>query len=175
VSHSGERALSDPRGRIEALLLQSPGLHFREIKRRLVLGNGVLGYHLRILMRSGSIESERDGQFVRFYPTSTLHEERTLISILRQPRLREIITFLITHPGSDFKAIVCELKLSSSTISWHLKRLEQIGVVAREKTGAGLIRFEVANPQELARILSNYKLSFLDKAVDSFLDTWEIL
>jgi len=168
-------ALSDPRARIEALLLRSPGLHFREIKRRLRLANGVLGYHLRILMGLGVIESEHDRQFVRFYPTSTLHEERMLISILRQPRLREIITFLILHPGADYKAIVQELNLSSSTISWHLKRLEQIGVVAREKTGAGLTCFEVAKPQELTRILSTYKLSFLDKAVDNFLDTWENL
>ncbi len=125
-------------------------------------------------MRSGVIESERDSQFVRFYPTSFLHEERRLISVLRQPRPREIITFLILHPGSDYKAIVQELNLSSSTISWHLKRLEQIGVVERERAGA-LTCFEVARPQELTRILSTYKLSFLDKAVDSFLNTWENL
>jgi len=167
--------LSDSRARIEALLLRSPGLHFREIQRRLSLANGVLGHHLRTLLRSGVLESERDSQFVRFYPTSILHEERTLISILRQSRLREIITFLISHPGSDYKAIVQELNLSSSTISWHLKRLEQLGVVARGKTGAGLVCFQVAKPQELRRILSTYKLSFLDKAVDSFLDTWENL
>jgi len=166
-------ALSDARARIEALLLRSPGLHFREIKRRLGLANGVLGYHLRILMGSGFIESERDGQFVRFYPTSIIHEQRTLISILRQPRLREIITFLILHPGADYKAIVQQLNLPSSTISWHLKRLEEMGVVTREKTG--LSCFQVAKPQELTRILSTYKLSFLDKAVDNFLDTWEYL
>ena len=168
-------ALSDPRARIEALLLRSPGLHFREIKRRLGLANGVLGYHLRILTGLGCIESERDGQFVRFYPTSILHEERTLISVLRQPRLREIITFLILHPGADYKAIVHELKLSSSTISWHLKRLEEMGVVTREKTGAGLSCFQVPKSQELMRILSIYKLSFLDNAVNAFLDTWENL
>ncbi len=126
-------------------------------------------------MGLGVIESEGDGQFVRFYPTSILHEERTLISILRQPRLREIITFLISHPGSEYKSIVQQSHLSSSTISWHLKRLEQLGVVAREKTDAGVTCFEVAKSQELTRILSTYKLSFLDKAVDAFLDTWENL
>jgi len=126
-------------------------------------------------MKSGNIQSERDGQFVRFYPTSILHEERILISILRQPRPREIITFLILHPGSDFKAVAHELNLSSSTIGWHLKRLERLELVARQKTDAGLTCFEVVKPQELTRILSTYKLSFLDKAVDSFLDTWENL
>ena len=139
------------------------------------MANGVLEYHLRILIGLGVIESERDNQFVRFYPTSILHEERTLISILRQPRLREIITFLISHPGSDYKAIVRELNLSSSTISWHLKRLEQLGVVARGESGAGLTCFEVAKSQELTRILSTYRLSFLNKAVEVFLDTWENL
>ena len=168
-------ALSDSRARIEALLLRSPGLHFREIKRRLGLGNGALENHLRTLMGLGVIESERDRQFVRFYPTSILHEERTLISVLRQPRLREIITFLILHPGADYKAIIQELKLSSSTISWHLKRLEEMGVVTREKTGAGLSCFQVPKSQELMRILSIYKLSFLDNAVNAFLDTWENL
>jgi predicted transcriptional regulator len=125
-------------------------------------------------MGLGVIESERDRQFVRFYPTSILQEERTLISVLRQPRLREIITFLIIHPGADYKAIVQELNLSSSTISWYLNRLEEMGVVTREKTGAGL-SFQVAKSQELTRILSTYKLSFLDNAVNTFLDTWENL
>jgi len=97
-----------------------------------------------------------------------------LISVLRQPRLREIITFLIIHPGADYKAIVQELNLSSSTISWYLNRLEEMGVVTREKTGAGL-SFQVAKSQELTRILSTYKLSFLDNAVNTFLDTWENL
>ena len=126
-------------------------------------------------MKSGIIESERDGQFVRFYPTSTAHEDRTLISILRQPRLRKIITFLILRPRSDYKAIVQDLKPSIPTISWHIKRLEQLGVIRREKSLDGLTYFEVANTQEVTRILSTYKLSFLDKTVESFLDTWENL
>jgi len=167
--------LSDVRTVIEALVLRSPGLHFRGIQRKLGLANGVLEHHLRTLLRSRIIESERDGQFVRFYSPSTLPKERTLISILRQARLREIIRFLISHPGSDYKAVVQELKLSTSTISWHLGRLERMGVVTREKNSIGLTCFVVKRPQELTRIILAYRLNFLDKAVDSYLDTWESL
>ncbi|HKM75289.1 MAG TPA: winged helix-turn-helix transcriptional regulator [Candidatus Bathyarchaeia archaeon] len=168
--------MSDSRRRIGGLLLRSPGLHFREIQRRLGLANGALEHHLRTLLRSGTIESERDGQFVRFYPPPILHEERTYISILRHPRLREIITFLILRPESDYKTIAQELNLSPSTITWYLKRLEQVGVVTREKRkGSELTCFEISEPEKLAKILSAYRQSFLDKAVDSFLDTWENL
>jgi predicted transcriptional regulator len=128
-----------------------------------------------MLLRSGVIESEHDGQFVRFYSPATLTEDRTLISILRQARLREIISFLMQHPGSDYKAIVQELGLSTPTISWHISRLEQMGVVARQKTNTGLICFAVTNPQELTRVISTYRLSLIDKTIDSFLDTWESL
>ena len=156
--------------------MRSPGLHFREIQRRLGLANGALEHHLRTLLRSGIIESERDGQFVRFYPPPILHEERTYISILRQPRLREIITFLILRPESDYKTIAQELNLSPSTITWYLKRLEQMGVITREKRrGSELTCFQISEPEKLAKILSVYRQSFLDKAVDSFLDTWENL
>lgn len=156
--------------------MRSPGLHFREIQRRLHLANGALEHHLRTLLRSGSLESERDGQFVRFYPPPIRHEERVYISILRQPRLREIITFLILRPGSDYRTIAQELNLSPSTITWHLKRLQQVGVVTRgKKNDSELICFQISEPERLTKILSAYRQSFLDKAVDSFLDTWENL
>lgn len=175
ASYFGERNLTDRRMQVEALLLRFPGLHFREIKRRLNLGNGTLEHHLRALTRSGIIEPERDGQFVRFYPSFILHDERRLISILRQSRLREIVTFLSSNPKSNRTAIVQELNLSSSTLSWHLARLEQIGIVRREKNSDGLTCFTVTNPQEVFRIISTYKLSVLDKVIDGFLDTWEHL
>jgi predicted transcriptional regulator len=152
----------------------SPGLHFREIKRRLGLANGTLNYHLMMLMKSGTIELEHDGHYIRFYPTSLIHEERTLISILRQPRQRAIVTFLLQHPEADYCAIVRELKLSPSTIVWYLKRLEQSGVVKCErKSGCRSVCFGIAEPEKMIKILSTYKLSFLDKAVDRFLATWE--
>ena len=156
--------------------MRSPGLHFREIQRRLNLANGALEHHLRTLLRSGILESERDGQFVRFYLPTIRHEERVYLSILRQPRLREIITFLILRSGSDYRTIAQELNLSLSTITWHLKRLEQVGVVTREKKNdSELTCFQISEPERLTKILSAYRQSFLDKAVDSFLDTWENL
>ena len=70
--------------RISGLILNSPGLHFREIQRRLSIATGALAYHLRVLADSGLIRSERHGRFLRFFPSGIDDYETRLLSALRQ-------------------------------------------------------------------------------------------
>ena len=72
------------------------------------------------------------------------------------------------------KDICIEIKKAPSTISFHLKKLIDAGVVSAISIGRGTA-YEVPNPERIVDILITYKRTFLDDAVDTFIDTWASL
>ncbi len=162
----------ESRNRIYNLILAFPGLHFREIQRRLRTATGALEYHLGVLTDSGAIESRRYGQFRRFYPKGLHESEASLLSVLRHERQRNIVIFLSLHPHATHTMIAKQMRLSASTVSWYLRRLKASGVVRSEKDGR-YERYIVSNPVQVGNVLRSYKPSFLDKAVNNFLSMWD--
>ncbi len=68
--------------------------------------------------------------------------------------------------------ITKELRISGSTVTWYLSRLEASGVVRSEKNGRHE-RYIVSDPNQVGNVLRSYMPSFLDKAVDNFLSLWD--
>ncbi|MHB1493262.1 MAG: hypothetical protein ACYCSG_05765 [Thermoplasmataceae archaeon] len=74
------------------LINENPGLHFREIQRRLNSAVGKLDYNLYQLERDGKIFSKRDGRNVRYFSNeSDTVSERKLAVFLRSSLGREIL------------------------------------------------------------------------------------
>jgi predicted transcriptional regulator len=164
----------EPRIRISSLILNCPGLHFREIQRRLSIATGALDYHLKVLTNSGAIKSERQGRFLRFYPRDINDYDTRLWSALRQTRKRKILIFLTLNEIAHYRDIVNELHLSPSTVTWHLKELERAGLIVSKRDGKRK-SYTIINPDTLGAILSTYKVTFLDEVVNDFVETWETL
>ena len=164
----------ETRVRISGLILNSPGLHFREIQRRLSIATGALEYHLKVLTSSGRIRSERHGRFLRFYPSGLGEYETELLSALRQTAKRRILVFLTLRGIAHHRDIVTELRLSPSTVTWHLKELERGGFIVSERDGKSK-SYSVLNSDKIAAILLSYKATFLDNVVNAFVETWEAL
>jgi predicted transcriptional regulator len=162
------------RNKIYRTINKSPGLHFRELQRRTKIATGSLQYHLDFLLKRHLIKSEKRGKFVRYYSTrgNQLGEGEQTMGLLRQPSLRKIILFLLTKKRANNEKIAASVGLSPSTVSWHMVKLLQGGLVERRRVGRKTF-FYIVDADNISRLLSSYKKSFLDEMVDSFVEIWD--
>jgi predicted transcriptional regulator len=163
----------ETRRRLYEVIAASPGLHFRELERRLDLAYGTLQYHLEFLIKHGLIVQETVGDYARFFPSGFKSiRERELLSLLRQKTVRHVLLSLLENPSLRNRDLVARLKLSASTISWHLGKLVSSGAVVQESRDGETV-YRVSEPEAVIRLLVTYKTSFVDKIVDRFIELWE--
>ncbi|MDO8538695.1 MAG: winged helix-turn-helix transcriptional regulator [archaeon] len=162
------------RGKIYKVIEESPGLHFREIQRRAEIAVGSLQYHLEYLQKKHLVRIEKQGKFVRYYSVRgrQLGEDEKTMSLLRQNTIRRIVLHLLQHKQANNLSISNAVNLSASTVSWHLEKMLEEGLIEREKHGRESI-FILKNPDKIAQLVVNYKDSFLDQWVDNFAEMWE--
>ena len=75
------------------------------------------------------------------------------------------------NPNANFKDVLEQFKISKSTLSFHMKKLTDAGIVTATKDGRETF-YEVKDPDSVARVILTYKASFLDSVVDRFADVW---
>jgi len=120
------------RGEIMAYILTNPGVYLREISEDLALPMGVVQYHLWVLTKKGELEECRSGRYRRFFGATRYGEtERRMLSLLRQGTAGRILTALSKGPLAHAK-LADVLGISSQALSWHMKRLREMGVVEVE-------------------------------------------
>lgn len=149
-----------------------PGIHFRELLRKSDIAVGQLSHHLAYLEKLGTIKEKKYNGFTRFFPQELKEHDRNLLSVLRNKNSRKILLKLLETSKISHKEMVNYLKLSPSTVTWYLERLNQADVVIRIRRGKQQ-NYYLKNKEELVKILQAYKESFLDKLVNKFIETWE--
>ncbi len=166
------------RNRLHEAISGSPGLHFRELQRRTGIAVGSLQYHLDFLERVHLVRRVKEGKFVRYYSVrgEQLGEGQRTLSLLRQESIRRIVLFLLSpapHKANNLD-ISKGIGLSPSTVSWHLQKLLEAGIVVKEQRGREAY-FVVANPGQAGQLLVQHRKSFFDELVDNFAEVWQQL
>lgn len=147
-------------------------MYLREIEKELGLAVGVLDYHLNYLTREGLLSTEEEGNKIRYFVAEDIsYGDKAVIALLRQKVPRRIVVHLMLNPDIHFKDVQEQFQISKSTLSFHMKKLTEAGVVTATKEGRS-ISYRVEDPEMVARILLTYKASFLDSVVDRFAETW---
>lgn len=151
-----------------------PGIRYRELLRLTDLANGVLTYHLSLLERSTQIRVNRSkAKTTRYYPINITSEESEVIGYIRNERVRRIILFILEHNICTFNEIVDYTNKAPSTISWHLKKLKDAGIISVQYGQYQLYR--VTNREVVAEILYKYRQSFVEQVVDNYTEIIEEL
>lgn len=146
---------------IAGYLSRTPGAHFSKIRDDLQLGTGETQHHLRRLLTDGAIESERDGEYRRFFPADRFDDfERTALGYLRRETPRGMIIGLLADPTSSAGDLADRLDVSSSTVSKHAGRLEAAGLLDRAEG------YELHEPETLLVLVVRYADSFGRDAVE---------
>ena len=125
----------ETRGMIRGYVIANPGDHFNSIKDGLALNNGTLAYHLHVLEKEGIVRSVKDGKFRRFFPAEM---KIPLNGELPTKVQRLVLEIVLETPAISQKEIAKLLGLSQSTISYHLDRLKELGLVRAEREGMQL-------------------------------------
>jgi predicted transcriptional regulator len=90
-----------------------------------------MAYHLKKLEKSKRIKVRRHcRRSTGFYPLSIAAKELRIIEYIRRRTAREIVLFLSQYGSGTFKDIVQVTKKVRSTVSWHLSRLRQGGIIS---------------------------------------------
>lgn len=143
---------------------EKPGIHLRQLQRELDCTSTTVNYHLdRLDVKERKIHGYR-----RFYPSDTPEELELPLAALnheaRGPMLYHI------RNGSSPSQLVEELDVSKSTVSSHLKVLDEDGLIEEEMNGR---RKELSVSENALKALERYSSKFLDEASEGFIEMWE--
>lgn len=165
--------LSDPlltgiRHRLHDLLQASPGLHLRELERRLGVPQATLRHHLERLRTRGVVEAYRDGRLLRFFPAGDMEGREALAALRQEPLRRALLLLLEEGGGSEYRALAARSEVPQSTLSTRLAALQARGLATVEKVGRET-RWRLVAPQAVVRVLREHRESLADPQVDAFL------
>lgn len=160
------------RRRIYQTIAAHPGLHLRELERRMGGGLGDLRYHLDHLEKSGLITSQEDRYRKTFFPVHGFsYPDARLVSLLRQAAPRRILLVLLESGERGFEELRDALRVSKSTLSFHMRKLLDAGLVHASRAD-GRTEYRLSDPKHVVRVLLQYRESLLDAAIDRAVNAW---
>ncbi|RLF49062.1 MAG: transcriptional regulator [Thermoplasmata archaeon] len=168
-----EEALAlETRRKIYEVIEGNPGLHFRELMRRVNVSHSTLKYHISYLIKKGLVTMVSDGGLTRYYAAGKVdRRDKVVISALRNDIERRIVMHLLSTHGSNFHEIMKDLNMGQSKLSYHLKRLVEKKIVDFKREGKSTYYY-IIDEDHVISVLIKYRPSFLDALVDSFVKAW---
>jgi predicted transcriptional regulator len=166
---------SDSKTIILKQIERNPGIRYRELLRLTSLTNGGLQYHLKILERSDKVKVDRhDGRRTRYYPLDIPTSESHILGCVRNNVARQIVFFILEHDLCTFGEVVEQTKKAQSTVSWHLKRLSEAGIISISY-GPEYQLYSTVNNNLVKKVLFKYKETFRDKIANAYYEIFEEL
>ncbi len=162
-----------PRDRILEYIRSYPGNHFRAIQRDLKLSLGVLQYHISVLKKQGQIIEVPINGFNCYFPQNMFNKDLLILfGHLRNKTRKKILVLLLDGKARNLNEIKESLKLSLSTIFYHMGILVKDNVVSKIEDN-GDIKYSIENPDYVKKVLIQYKYSFVDKLLRDLISIWE--
>lgn len=124
------------RDQILQVVRNDPGITTSDLARRVDAGWGTVVYHLSVLERNNMVSSLIDGRFHRFFPVGVIDfSARGQVAVLKNERTKLIYELIDTEPGIVQEVLARRVGISAPAAIFHLKRLEEVGMVGRVKKG----------------------------------------
>lgn len=151
-------------GKILLFIQEHPGCHLRRIRNELEVSMGTAQYHLARLEKAGKVISNRHGLFRYYFPIGVFQDnERNLLETLSHETARDILIFIIEQKNPTQSDIAYKIGVSAASVSWHTKRLAELGIIAESREGK-YKRYQVrADPKSLMSLMKNYYPSLWDR------------
>ena len=162
----------ESRRRIYEYLRDHPGAYPREVMTALGMHQGQVNYHLDTLEERGLIVGTKEDYHKRYFlPGTVPREQRALARFLKARAPRAALLALLQEPGLSHGALAQRVGVSAPTLTYHMKRLQAMGLVLRQPEG-GEVRYRVAEPDKVVDALVTFQGALMDDAVDRFLASW---
>lgn len=158
--------IADTKALLLEIIEQNAGIRYRELLRMTGLVNGVLTYHLAALEKSDRIRADRESRMTRYYPPHVSEKESSVLKYVRHEPIQEILMFIFENEHCTFNEIVAHSQKAPSTISSHLRRLKDDGIITVRYGEYQLYR--IADRELFSDVLSKFSPNFIDRVVDNF-------
>lgn len=125
------------RNQIYTCIRNNPGISFMAIARDTEIKPGTLRYHLALLRMTGKITLLESYGHIRYFENSGKYPEveQKILKYLKKPTERTIFGLILKNPGVSRKDLEEQLGISGSTVTWHMNRLAEDGLITVDKVG----------------------------------------
>lgn len=146
------------RQRVFGTVSRYPGLHLREIMRRVGTSSALAEYHLNVLEKHGLVTSTDDRGYRRFYParsprTPLSRDDKRFLGLARHPVALGIVLYLLERGRASHKDLTDVVTVTKSTVTYHLKTLQDASVVVRNLEDR---TFSLADAHRARQLLAAY-------------------
>ncbi|MBW3582279.1 MAG: helix-turn-helix domain-containing protein [Euryarchaeota archaeon] len=171
----------DARRRVYRYVERYPGLHLAEVARGTGLGTNHAKYHLGYLERHGLVTGRTEEGYRRFWPKEASElgpvdripsGDKKVLALLRRPVPLRIVLSLLERDEASQVSLLADVDVAQSTLSYHLKRLVEAGVLEVDKRGRERV-FRLVEHDRLLALLVRYRPP--DALVKGYLEAWESL
>ena len=146
--------VESPKVKILEFVIDNPSSHLRKIKTNLGYSMGTVQYHLTMLEKERKIKFIKTKFYKNYYSINESDEK--ILSVLNLNSPRSIVMYLIQYGSATHKDIANGTGLSSSTVSWHMKRLIEFQVVQTEYSGKYTI-YSLIDRNKVLNNINKYK------------------
>lgn len=128
---------SSSRQAVYTSIRSDPGVRISELIRDTGLSRGSVNYHLAMLAFTGKITLLRTHGDISYFENSGKYTpaEQKVLKYLRSETERQILAALFTAARTSRSDLEKVLALSGPTVTWHMKRLSDDGIVSIAKDG----------------------------------------
>jgi len=130
----------DSRKKIYDFIMKHPGLHFAKISRDLNIPKTTLNYHLKFLLKQGLVINQKESRYHRYFITDEVgNANKKILNIFRKETPCDIILYLLINTGATQAELSKNLEKHPTTIEFHLRRLDGVGLIERLPNEKGKI------------------------------------
>ena len=163
MTERGEAA----RRRIAERVRADPGVHFNALVRALDMAPGQVQYHLKRLLGDRVVAEDCYGR-THYYPPSFDAWERRALALLRRETSADVVGVLLESGPVPAAAVAERVGIARSTLSWHVERLVDAGLIGERRDDRGRVVLDVAHPERTARLLRRARPTLPGRLVDRF-------
>jgi DNA-binding transcriptional ArsR family regulator len=128
---------NDARQRMYEFVRERPGAHLSQVHAHMGLGWGATVYHLRKLRDAQLLTARMVGNQLCHFVNGDHRspQEQQVLAATKTASAQAIVDYLKLRGPTSQRDLARELGMSSALVSWHAKRLEGLGAVARVRSG----------------------------------------
>jgi len=138
--NDGEKVLlNDTRREIYNCIIDNPGIHLREMSKKLGKGISTITWHLRILEKADLISSKKLGNKIIYYPKGMDIGDLPLL-YLDNKTSQEVFSYLL-HKPAHLRKIAEDLGMPVETVRYNLKKMEEMNLITRKENGNKIVYY----------------------------------
>ncbi|QLD90256.1 helix-turn-helix domain-containing protein [Natronomonas salina] len=129
---------NDTRAQIFELVEESPGIYYAQLAEETDVTVETVRYHCRILADEGLLERRKLRGRQRLYPVSMDDDDPELAAAMADSAASDVLSAIERREPTTLSAVADAVGCAPSTVSYHLDRLEEDGLVSRERDGGSV-------------------------------------